>query len=182
MSKRLGRAVLALFMFSASSTAMTAGVELVDTVVLGGKMSLLIPVGFAPMGEAMLQRKYPSTRRPSLVYTNMPGTVNVTINHTHNAVEPAQLPKLRAALASVFERAHPGAIWLRNEMTQIGERPFFLLDLRTKAADTQVRNIIVGTSAQGRMLLVSVNATHALESDWMPVAERIMRSVRVTVP
>ena len=57
-------------------------VQLEERSVLGGKVVLLLPVTFELMGEEMLRLKYPAERRPTVVYTNPAGSVNVALNHT----------------------------------------------------------------------------------------------------
>jgi hypothetical protein len=53
------------------------------------------------------------------------------------------------------------------------------MELRTPAIDTEIRNIMLGTSLEDRLLLISFNVTTELEGEWLPTANRIIESVRV---
>jgi hypothetical protein len=51
--------------------------------ILSNKIEVLIPESFDIMSEEMLKHKYPLETRPTLVYTNEDGTVNVAFNLTY---------------------------------------------------------------------------------------------------
>ena len=154
-------------------------VQLEDRSVLDDKVVLLLPATFALMGEEMLRLKYPSERRPTEVYTNPAGSVNVALNHTSNPVRPADLAAVHGAVEATFKKLYPSARWYDSKLVQIGGKRFFKLDLRTPAIDTEVRNLIVGTSFEGRLLLVTFNTVRALETDWVPIDARILNSIRI---
>ena len=153
-------------------------VNLETRQVLDGKVSLVLPVTFEVMGEAMMSIKYPSERRPTLVFTNPDGSVNVALNHTDNRASLGDIPAVLDAVVGMFNNLYPSAQWYRSEVVQIGGRPFFLLDLRTPAIDTEVRNLMAGTSLDGRLLFVTFNVTRELEEAWLPTGEAIIRSIR----
>jgi hypothetical protein len=62
----------------------------------------------------------------------------------------------------------------------LAEKPFFMLDLRTPAIDTEVRNLIIGTSFEGRLLLFTFNTIRELETTWIPVGAKILHSIRIS--
>ena len=49
----------------------------------------------------------------------------------------------------------------------------------TSTIDTEIRNILVGTSLQGRLLIVSFNVTKDLEEAWLPPADAIIQSLHI---
>ncbi len=147
--------------------------------LLNGKLTLPIPKSFTSMSEEMLRIKYPSERRPTLVWTNESGSVNVAVNHTLNAVRPDQLPQLLETMESSLKNLHPSATWYRSEVASIEGKEFIVIDLRTPAVDTQIRNVMVGTSLEGRLLLVTFNVVERLENTWLPVGNKIIMSTRI---
>lgn len=172
--------VLVLFvMFGAQAQSQTPGIQLEERSLLGNKVSLLLPKQFGLMGEEMLKLKYPTDRRPAVVYTNDDGTVDVALNHTNNRVTLSQLPELHKVVENTFKNLYPSATWFRNEILEINGRNYFLLDLRTPGVDTEIRNIMLGTSLEGRFLIISFNATKNLESAWVPVGNKIIQSVKI---
>ncbi len=82
-------------------------------------------------------------------------------------------------METMFKRLHPSAVWFQSGLTTINGRAFFLLDLRTPALDTEIRNLMVGTSLQGRLLLITFNVTKQREARWLPTAQKILTSIKV---
>ena len=152
---------------------------LTPKVLLGGTVQVLVPAGFAPMSQELLRVKYPSTRRPTLVYSNASGSINLALNHTANPLQPNQLAEMHQAMETMFKRLYPSAVWFQSGLKTINGRAFFLLDLRTPALDTEIRNLMVGTSLQGRLLLITFNVTQQHEARWLPTAQKILASIKV---
>jgi hypothetical protein len=171
---------------SSSSSPVTLSETTIGDVVLqpknviNGKLSLLIPEGFSIMDDQMLRIKYPSERRPTLVYTNDSASVNVAIDHTDNRVRAGELSAFHKYTDGMFRNQYPSATWFKSGVFEINGRDWMILDVRTPAIDTQVRNIMVGTSLDSRLLMVSVNLTKELEGEWLAAAEGIVQSLHVT--
>lgn len=155
------------------------GVTLAERSLLDDRLTLLVPDSFTQMGGEMLRRKYPSERRPTLVLTNPEGSVNVAVNHTQDALQPSQIAEAHASLEQTFRRVYPSAQWNRSEVVSLGGREFFVLDLRTPGMDTEVRNIMAGTSLDGRLLVIAFNCTRELEPEWGEVGRRIVESAKL---
>ena len=49
-----------------------------------------------------------------------------------------------------------------------------------KLIATEVRNMMVGTSVQGRLLLISFNVTKEHEAHWLTTAKKILYSIRIS--
>jgi glutamate formiminotransferase len=46
------------------------------------------------------------------------------------------------------------------------------------AADTEIENVMVATSVDGRMLVVSFNVTQELAGEWLSVGKEIIKSIK----
>ena len=163
----------------AQSKTRIGDVELTQKTVVDGKLSLLVPDGFSEMTEAALELKYPSSRRPTLVYTNDTGSINVAINHTKSRMPLNEIDAFHRNMDGMFRNLYPSATWFASGIIHLQGRKWLNLDLRTPAIDTEIRNLMAGTSVDGRLLLVSFNVTKELESGWLPVGEAILQSLRV---
>jgi len=86
---------------------------------------------------------------------------------------------MHQAMETMFKRLYPSAVWFQSGLKTINGRAFFLLDLRTPALDTEIRNLMVGTSLQGRLLLITFNVTQQHEARWLPTAQKILASIKV---
>jgi len=154
--------------------------ELVEGSALGGRVALLVPEGFAPMSEDLIRLKYPmEDRRPTEVLSNRRGTLNIALRHAPDALTPDDLERLRVMMSGMLETVRPGIRWNRSEVFERDGRRFLALDFWSTAVDTDIRNLMLATSVDGRLLIVSFNVTQELEAVWGPVGERVMDSVEI---
>ena len=82
-------------------------------------------------------------------------------------------------MESTLKNLYPSATWYRSEVITQNGRGYFVLDLLTPATDTQIHNIMLGTSFRGRLLLFSFNVTGELEKSWLEVGRKMLASVKV---
>ncbi len=112
---RMVAAVIVMIQVGPVSAAAGAA-QLAPRTVLGGKVTLLLPVTFEVMGEEMMRFKYPTERRPTLVFTNPDGSVNVAFNHTDYAIRPDEIPAVLDATVRMIRNLYPSAQWYRSEL------------------------------------------------------------------
>ncbi|WP_145090002.1 hypothetical protein [Rosistilla carotiformis] len=161
------------------SETIVGGIVLKPNVAIDGKLSLLLPEDFSEMDEERLKLKYPNELRPTLVYTNKSAAINVAINYTTKRMRRSEIGAFHQQMEGTYRKFHPTATWFHSGVVDIDGRNWIKLDLRTPASDTEIRNIMVGTSVKGRLLLVSFNVTKQLEDQWLEAAEAIIQSLRV---
>lgn len=176
--RMLTRAILvvSLTIFAA---APASSQELALRTFFDGRVTMLIPVAFEPMSEEMLSVKYPSDRRPTLVFTNPSGSVNVAINYTRNRALNEQIPEVHEVVEKGLRRQFPTSQWYSSESGQKAGEHYFRLDLVTPAVDTDIRNIMLGISLDNRVLLISFNCTRETEAQWVSLGQQIIDSVLV---
>jgi hypothetical protein len=147
--------------------------------LLGNKIVLKIPKGFNIMSEEMATLKYPSERRPTLIYTDEEGSINVALSLTTNKASQAQLPAYRDNLVSTFKKLYPSAEWKQTGVKEINGRKVGFLELITPAIDTKVYNLIFFTDLNGSLLLCTFNCTEKNLTQWQPAAKEIMASLKL---
>jgi len=147
--------------------------------VMNGRLTVNLPRGFERMSQSMLEMKYPSESRPTVVFTNETGRVNIAMNHTADPVPPGGIPDVLDAMKRQFGTAYPTIRWNDTGMIEQGGRTWGRLDCVTPAIDTRIRNIMIVTSLDGRLLLVTFNTVEELESTWAGPGRAIIDSVRV---
>ncbi|THB75041.1 MAG: hypothetical protein D6B25_12620 [Desulfobulbaceae bacterium] len=166
---------IALLLF----TSFAHAENLVPRNALNGKVSLLTPENFGPMPQDILELKYPSSRRPTEVLSDTTGGVTLAFNHTKNQMTPHQIKEAHASISQMFHNLYPSAQWLRDETITQNGQVFMVLELITPAIDTQIHNIMYGTSVDNRLLLVSFNTTIEQSAHWLPVGNKIMESLTI---
>ncbi|WBA40292.1 hypothetical protein [Hymenobacter canadensis] len=166
--------LFALFLLSAA----TAGIELEEKILLDKKVSLKIPKGFEVMQEEMLKAKYPAERRPTLVYTNASGGINVALNITANKASQELMPAYQENFRQTFTKLYPSAKGMQSGVEEVNGRKVGFIELVTPAVDTEIYNLIFFTDVDGQLLLCTFNCTVKDQVAWQPTAKEIMASLK----
>lgn len=146
--------------------------------LLNNKVQVLIPKTFVVMPEEMAKLKYPSEKRPSLIYTSEDGSVNIAVNHTDTRTSDDQIDQYKQGLKKLLADMHPTAAWYSDEVLKIDEKNVGVLEVLTPAIDTNIYNLMFFTELDGRLLLGTFNCTEEQMKDWKPIAKEIMNSLR----
>jgi hypothetical protein len=166
--------LLVLFFFSAA----IAGIELEERIVLDKKVALRIPKGFEVMQEEMLKAKYPAERRPTLVYTNASGGINVALNLTANKASQELMPAYQENFLQTFTKLYPSTKGIKSGVEEANGRKVGFIELVTPAVDTEIYNLIFFTDIDGQLLLCTFNCTVKDQVAWQPTAKEIMASLK----
>lgn len=154
--------------------------ELLEITALNNKITLLAPKEFRPMPEKLLSMKYHASRRPTEVFSDATGGVSLAFNHTQNKMDPSQIASAQKSISQAFHNLYPSATWIRDGVVSQNGSEFMVLELVTPAMDTQIHNIIYGTSVDGRFLLIAFNTTVQQAEEWLPIGKKVMESITLT--
>lgn len=153
-------------------------ISLNQKVVLSGKAMMLLPNMFELMDLNILASKYPITgHRPTEVYTNKEGTINIALNYTQNKAEEKDLPSLKKTMESQFNQ--PNIEFIQSSLLRINGRQYVQLEFITPASDTRIYNLLQITSLEGRLAMFTFNCTEYLRKDWETTGKEIMRSIEM---
>src|SRR5690349_11832863 len=115
--------VLLVFAVAIVSCAWTTPVvDLVNTIILDNKVEVLLSKEFQLMSEDLLKAKYPSARRPTLVYTDETGKINLAFNHTSSKASQQQVEVYQQNFVSTYKSLYPSAEWKSNGVKQVNGR------------------------------------------------------------
>ncbi|WP_310395470.1 hypothetical protein [Hymenobacter sp.] len=156
-----------------------AGIDFDTKALLGNKIELKIPRGFDIMSEEMAKLKYPTERRPTLIYTNESGTINVALNLTSDKANQAQMTAYKDNFVKTFRSVYPSAEWKQTGVKEVNGRKVGYIELITPAIDTKVYNLIFFTDLNGQLLLCTFNCTEKNIGQWQPAAKEIMASLKL---
>lgn len=159
--------------------AATTNEKLEAKKVLNDKVEILIPKGFTVMSDEMAKEKYPMENRPSLIYTDEKGTINIAFSHTETPIQDSLLKDMKDPMKQAFSNMYQDATWYRDEVIQINGKNVGVFELLTPAADTKIYNLIFFTELDGKMLMTTFNCTEAQMEEWKPLAQEILMSYKV---
>jgi hypothetical protein len=148
-----------------------------DTIsILSDSVTLLIPTSFNIMSEDMAKIKYPMENRPTLIYTNDTGSINIAFQYTQSQASSSDIQEITDALKANFEHLYPSAQWYTSEVKRINDKDIGVLELLTPAVDTEIFNLMWFTDLDGKLLIATFNCTESQMDDWKPIGEAILSS------
>jgi hypothetical protein len=173
--KTFGLMVLAIVL----TTAFTTTIDLEIKSLLNDKVELKIPKDFDIMPEKLMKLKYPSERRPTLVYSNETGGINVALSLTQNQASQQMIPAHKDNFVQTFKNLYPSAEWKDSGVKTINGRKVGYLELITPAIDTEIYNLMFFSDLDGKLLLCTFNCTKKSIDEWTPIAKEIMNSLKI---
>ena len=154
-------------------------IDLETKSLLNDKVELKIPKDFDIMSEELLKLKYPSERRPTLVYSNESGGINVALNLTQNQASQELIPAYKDNFVQTFKNLYPSAEWKDSGVKTINGRKVGYLELVTPSIDTEIYNLMFFTDLDGKLLLCTFNCTKKSIDKWTPTTKEIMNSLKI---
>lgn len=166
---------ISLFVFQLI-TCFSQTVEYVEVSTLGKSLVLKVPSDFSLMDAETLALKYPSAgHRPSEVYTNEKSTINIALNHTQNKATEANLPDVKKAMETQFNRAP--FTFIKSELKEMNGSQFVILEFISPAVDTKIYNLMAIASLEGRLVMITFNCTEAERKEWEATGKKIIGSI-----
>jgi hypothetical protein len=154
-------------------------IELEKRSILSDRIEILLPKNFTVMSEEMAKIKYPSERRPTLIYTNDETSVNIAFNLLTTKIKDSEITEFKAATKSNLDKAYSNANFLKDTIITNNNKNIGVLELITPALDTKVYNLMFFMELDGKLLLGSINCTEALMKEWQPIAQEILQSIKI---
>lgn len=157
----------------------TSTIELEKRSILNNNVEVLLPKDFEIMSEDMMKIKYPSERRPTLIYTNKTGGINVAFNHTASKASQQQINAYKENFVGAFKNLYPSAEWKGTGVKEINGRKVGYMELITPAIDTKIYNLMFFTDLDGQLLLCTFNCVDEEQENWTESAKLIMNSLTI---
>ena len=149
--------------------------------VLEGKMLIRMPNVFSIMPEELASLKYPSERRPNLIYTDETSTINLALNMTDYHLTEAEVEEFQEYMIEVLEQAHPSAKWLETGMMEIQEKNIGFIEVITPAIDGDIFNLMFFAALDGQTLIGTFNCMEEELENWRPVARSMVETLEFPI-
>ncbi|WP_409369942.1 hypothetical protein [Lysinibacillus sp. 38-6] len=153
-------------------------VKVIDQSLLDGKVSIRMPNLFSMMSREIASLKYPSERRPNLIYTDESSTINLAFNLTPHRLKEEGVAAFQENMIDILEQAQPSADWLDTDVLTIDEKTVAFLEIITPAIDGDIFNLMFFTSIEGLALIGTFNCLEDDLETWRPIARAMMESLQ----
>ena len=150
MIKLLFLAALALSVQAASSSP----VQVPETSI-----SFTPPDGFTLLAEAEIHAKFPSRTGPVSAVGNERRTTTVAYDVRDVAVTDTILESQLKEISTTSARAIPGFALVEQDMITINGRRWAYIEFKSTAIDADIRNILLMSAYEGRMVVLNFNST-----------------------
>nr|WP_238333174.1 hypothetical protein [Brevibacillus laterosporus] len=145
--------------------------------LLDEKIRIPMPKSFTPMTSEMAALKYPSERRPTLIFTNSSASINLAINHTQNRLTDAEMEEFTAVMVQLLRKTQKLLQWHGDGVKEINGKPIGYCEFLTPAYNVNLYNFMFFTELDGKALLCTFNCTEDEMEDWRLVARGMMESL-----
>ena len=179
-----GIAALTLYASTLSKAMADDAQRFVQRAFYGGLVTLMAPAALK-RGDVsadyadMVRLKYRGKIPAKDVLIDYSGAVNIVVRHGPQRMTKSDLPSVLEKFQALLRRERPGTVWHEISTRTVNGHKFVFLDYTTAAVDTKIRNLTLMSSARGRMLVISFNFTQWRKSRWLPLAKRVIASVRI---
>ena len=172
--------VLFLVAIAVTSWAQEKPSKLQKQVLFDGNIEIMLPSNFEALDTTVINYKYPTANKPKVVYSNVEMSINVAFAVKENASKSKINVSLSTdIMASTLKEALPGSKVLDQGVIRQSGGDFGYVELRTKALDTQIYNLMYFVITEEELIIVSFNCPMKLLKTWKPVAKDIMASLVV---
>lgn len=158
-------------------------IEFVEKTILEDRLKIYLPDFFEIMSAEMAALKYPSARRPELIYTNPDTTINLSFNHTATKLKTditeEEMTEFKDYMLEVIQKMQPAAEILSEGVEEINGQQLGYLEFVTPALDTDIYNFNFLVELQGRALICSFNCIAEKMTDWKVAAKGMMQTVEI---
>ena len=143
-----------------------------------GALEVEVPAVFRAMDQAAIDQMFSGARaKPEVVLATPDSETRISMTHASAPLGPADLEATKDSLKARVDGGAP-VQWARDEMVTLNGQPWFRLDY--DLSQEKKREIILGTSMQGRLLFLVIatpgDDLELLEGD----LESLIASLKVT--
>ena len=153
-------------------------IQVIDQSIMEGKITFRMPRLFSIMDLELASLKYPSERRPNIIYTDESTTINLAFNAIQYELSDEEVEDFRDDMAEVLEQAQPSAQWMEKEMTVINDRTIGFIEVITPALDGNIYNLMFFSALDGQALIGTFNCMEDDMETWRPIARSMMETLQ----
>jgi hypothetical protein len=147
--------------------------QLKPWVLLGGRVTMLVPQGMALMSESDKAEKYTNPEPPAYVLSTEDWLVNITFDLKKIPLKPQEVRENEKPMRQTFSRSKINS----SSVRKINGVEFVILNVDIAAGDATVHNLMAMTSLDDRMLLISYNCVLDVDPACGEIGPRIIESI-----
>ena len=150
--------------------------------VAGTEVTFDPPECFEPLSKEILAIKWPTNRAPAYAIGTPTGTTTVAYDLKPNNIPQEALPEVQKSFTQFFDRMIPGIIWKKNKIIEHSGQKWLMMEMTSRAFDTDIYNILLMTGFKGKMLVFNFNSTKEDFAKYEDALRESQESIRLPKP
>ncbi|MCS6795589.1 MAG: hypothetical protein RMJ97_06650 [Raineya sp.] len=152
---------------------------------------MLMPSDFTPIPDEVLVKKYFTTKKPTAMYSDPTGEIDLGVNITNNFWQEQDIPMLKDLYKGSLRASYTRVQFLTEDVRIINKRQFVVLEFIGIVEDDKEGvmgrknalsryNYMMYTVVQNRIVVVNFNCPTKHQATWQPIVPKIMQSVKIS--
>ena len=155
-------------------------------------ISISMPKDFILMNDEMLAKKYFTPKKPTAMYTNSSGEVDLGVNITNTYWQPEDVALLKDLFKGSLRANYTKVEFLKEEVVTINKRKYAVLEFIGIVADDDEKanalgrkssiskyNYMMYTVVENKVVVVNFNCPRKYQQEWGMIVPQIMQTVKI---
>ncbi len=157
------------------------------TAKINDFITIPVPEDFKQMNDDELAAKYPSGRKPLVMFSSIDLLTNFGVNATNTAWEEKDLAILKDFQKANIRTLYENAAFTRDEITKVGKKQFAVFEFVGDASSEGGRTAkykqyyyMMYCIVRKQVFVFNFNCPNTEKQAWQPMVQKMMAGVRVT--
>ncbi|KIV56552.1 hypothetical protein [Aneurinibacillus migulanus] len=153
--------------------------EMEEISLLENRVQISLPRAFDIMSPEIAALKYPSEKRPNVIYTDESTTINIGFNYTKTPLDSKEMDVFKDDMVQILQKTQPIAQWFEDGVEEVDRETIGYCEFLVSALDANVYVLLFFVELDGNALLCTFNCLEHEMKEWKPIAREIMYSVKI---
>ena len=154
-------------------------VRIIDQFLFEEKLQMRMPESFQFMHPELAALKYPSERRPAIIYTDESTTINLALTITDHDLDEEGVEGFQESMVDVLQQTQSAAKWLEEGITLVSGVNVGFIEITTPSLDGDIYNLMFFTPVANKALMGTFNCMEEDMEDWRPVAKAMIETLQI---
>jgi len=151
------------------------------TVKLMDGVKVSLPKEFSQMTDDDVAQKYPSTKKPLVLYTNPDRIIDFGLNVTKSKFPGNDLELLRGIYKSTFLHMYNKVTFIQDEIKTINKRKFINFEFIAEFEGQRTYSNLMYTLVKDQVFLFNFTCPQPVYQKWQATANAIMPTIKMTL-
>ncbi|MFN3403317.1 MAG: hypothetical protein ACK40G_04425 [Cytophagaceae bacterium] len=152
--------------------------KLVSTKIVEGVHAGL-PKDFYPMSDDDMASRYPSTKRPVAMYTDIDRMVDFGLNVSKAKFPGSDVMILKEFYKSTILETYEKVDFIKDGIEEINGKKFIVFEFTSYADQTKKYSYLQYALINGFVYIFNFTSADNAKEKWQPVANAIMKTIKI---